>query len=152
MSTSRVFTVGQVLTAAQMNDLPQGVLTKASATAAVGPTSGTTELDVIVASAVTIAGTTRRLRISFHCLGINNTVNTDTFRLRIKEGATELNGAQFLANNSTDVWGAGLQAIVDSPSAASHTYKVTIQRQVGTGTATVDASSTDPITLTVEDV
>ncbi len=152
-STSRVYTVGQVLTAAQMNDLPQGVLGKAALTAAVGPTSGTTELDVITAPAVTIAGTNRRIRIRFHSSQIAATVASDGYVTRIKEGATELAQGNFSApGTGAQSIGVDIEAIVDSPTAGSHTYKATVQRLSGTGTATIGATATAPITFTVEDV
>lgn len=155
MSTSRVFTVQQVLPSATMNDLPQGVLGITRVTANVGPTVGTTEMDVITAPAVTIAGTTRRLRISFHCRGIEGTIGTDYYALRIKEGATGLAEIQHqvINPNSSEALAAELFAIIDSPTAASHTYKVTLQRVVGTGVATVDAGAApQAMLIIVEDV
>ena len=152
MSTSRVYTVGQVLTAAQVNDLPQGILGKTVLTANAGPTSGTTELDVITAPAVTIAMTTRRLRIRVTARGLIQTVGGDTFTLRIKEGATVLS-EYILTSNATNVaQGFSLEAIVDSPTAASHTYKASVTRALGTGTGTVEATASAPFTITVEDV
>ena len=145
MSTSRVFTVGQVLTAAQMNDLPQGTLAGTSVTANVGPTSGTIELDVITASAVTIAGTGRRLKVSLAAQALSLSVPGDQFKIRLKEGATTL--AEF----DTD-FQVGSPWVHVGPTAASHTYKATIQRISGTGTATVLASGTAPITILVEDI
>lgn len=153
MSTSRVYTVGQVLTAAQMNDLAQGGLGKTTLTSNVGPTSGTTELDVITAPAVTIAGTTRRLKITFSFRSINGSVANDIFSLRIKEGATilhESNWQTTLAVNG--VGGGNIVAIVDSPTAASHTYKATITRVSGTGTATIEQVAGAPIVILVEDI
>lgn len=154
MSTSRVFTAGQVLTAAQMNDLPQGILGKVTATTDFGPASAATELDVITAPAVTIAGTTRRLRISFHARNMQSSVASDVFVIRIKEGATILQEAHFLSAVATaaESMATDFSAIVDSPSAASHTYKVTATRAIGTGNLTISGTASAPITLTVEDV
>jgi hypothetical protein len=153
MSTSRVFTVNQVLTAALMNDLPQGVLGITSATSDVGPTSGTTELDILTAGAVTIAGTARRIRIHFHARALGASVAGDTFILRIKEGATILSESVYTAPGTGDnAVGSDFEAYVDSPTAASHTYKVTLQRFNGTGTCSVRASASGPMKIVIEDV
>lgn len=122
-------------------------------TSSVGPTSGTTELDVITAPAVVPVGANRRLRLSFHARGLSCTVATDIFLLQIKEGATVLNQAHYNPANTGVASGASdFSAWVSSPTTASHTYKVTIVRATGTGTASVSATATAPITFAVEDV
>jgi hypothetical protein len=153
MSTSRVYTVNQVLTAAQVKDFPQGVLGLASATADSSATSAATELDILTAPAVTIAGAGRRLRIRFHARALGASVAGDTFILRIKEGATILSESVYTAPGTGDnAVGSDFEAYVDSPTAASHTYKLTAQRFNGTGTLTVRASANGPMKLAVEDV
>jgi len=69
-----------------------------------------------------------------------------------RKGATILNEAHYTpsATGAASI-GSDFEAIVDSPSVAAHTYKATIQRALGTGNATVGATTTAPITLTVED-
>lgn len=153
MSTSRVYTVGQVLTAAQVNDLSQGVISKQATTSNVGPTSGTTELAIITAGS-SVAGTNRRLRLSFHCRNVTGTVTGDIFILRIKEGATVLQEGHFFVASGGAAAGitAAFAAIVDSPSAGAHTYQATIQQVSGTGTATLSGTASAPILLVVEDV
>lgn len=122
-------------------------------TTTVGPTSGTAELDVITAPAVTPSSATRRLRIFFHARGLSGGTAGEQFLLRIKEGSTTLQeyvaifGTASLTNNGID-----FHAIVDAPTVAAHTYKVTIARTSGAGVINVSATSTGPITLTVEDV
>jgi hypothetical protein len=154
VSTSRNFVSGNVLTAAQMDDLNQGIIAFATPiTSNVGPTSSTTELDVITAPAAVIAQTGRRIRITFYFRSFSGTVLNDTFSFRIKEGATTLSELS-QQNNAVSVGqnGCTVIAYVDSPTAASHTYKATIVRSTGTGTATIQAAATFPITLAVEDV
>lgn len=156
MSTSRVFTAGQVLTAAQMNDLPQGLLAIQRGTSDVGPTSGTTELDIITAPAVTPAGTNRRIKVSFHCRGLTGTVAGDIFILRIKEGPTVYQESHYnvpgTSGSSATAIASDFSVIIDSPPASSHTYRVSIQRLAGTGTAICTGSATGPLHLQVEDV
>jgi hypothetical protein len=144
---------GDTWTAARVNDLPQGIIGYATPiTASVGPTSGTTELDVITAPAVVLAASDRRLRLRFDCRGLSCTNVGDTFVLRIKEGSTTLKDASYLPSNTgVASIGSDFEAIVSSPTAASHTYKVTIVRAGGTGTASVSATATAAITFYVED-
>ena len=150
-STPQDFTSGQVLTDTNMDKLPQGIMAVATVTSNVGPTSSTTELDVVTAAAVTPLQSNRRYRLRFHCRGATATVVNDTFVFRIKEGATVLNDLNWVPFATAITHVPDFEAIVDSPTAASHTYKVTITRATGTGTATVGATATAPITLTVED-
>lgn len=152
-STSHDYTTGEVLTAARMDQHPQGALTVATGTSNVGPTSGTTELDIITASAVTIASASRRLKITLQVRGYSATNAGDIFQISIKEGATTL-GETIYTPPGTSVTGIGthLTAIVSSPTAASHTYKATIVRISGSGTATASGTATGPILLIVEDI
>lgn len=155
-SSPKDFAAGAVLTAAQMDSLPQGDIAHATPlTSSVGPTSGTTELDIITAPAVTLLATNRRLRITFTCRSYNASVTNDTFAVRIKEGSTILEEILVVAFGT----GAGacsgannFEAIVSSPTAAAHTYKATVQRTGGTGTLTIGATADGKITLEVEDI
>lgn len=154
-STPQDFTSGLVLTDTMMDKLPQGAMTLASSTSSAAATSGTTELDVLTATAVTPAEAGRRWRLRWHCLGITGTVANDIFTVRIKEGATELNASRnvtIVTGVSIASGGCDFEAIVDSPTLVAHTYKVTIARNTGTGTATVGAAATTPMTLTLEDI
>ncbi len=103
-----------------------------------------------------LAASDRRIRLRFHCRGIVSSVggSTDVFTVRIKEGATVLNESNYLGvvTTAAATGGCDFEHILSSPTAASHTYKVTIQRAIGSGTASVSATATAPLTFTVEDV
>jgi len=154
LSTSRDFISGNVLTASQMDDLEQGVIAMATPLTTGGTTSGTTELTIITAPAVTIAQTNRRIKVSFSCRGYSSATANDVYIIRIKEGATTFNEQIVVITTTATTLSTGnvFHAWIDSPTAASHTYSATIQRSSGTGTATVAASATAPINLAVEDV
>jgi len=152
LSTSRDYVAGQVLTAAQADDWAQGVLGRAQSTSNVGPTSGTTILDILSAPAVTIAATNRLIKITIQWRGINVATDPGIYSVMIREGSTKLNEQ----NKKVETTGTGQQGgtmthYIASPSAASHTYKMSIQRASGTGTATVEADATFPIQVLVED-
>lgn len=150
-STSQDFTSGQVLTAAEMDQLPQGILSTGTITTNLGPTSSTTEADLLSATA-TIAQTNRRLRVRFHCRAVTPSASGDTYVFRIKEGSTTLQEAHVVTTAASGTFpGLDFEAIVDSPTAASHTYKATVQRAIGSGTLTISGTSTAPIIIYVED-
>jgi len=155
MSTSTDHVAGQVFTAANADNLAQGVLGIQKGTSDVGPTSSTTELDVITAPAVTIASTGRRLRITgaISACVQSTTPEDSTFEFKIKESSTQLDAIRIRPQGVTDdADGFTLVAFVDNPSAASHTYKMTVQRISGTQNCTIKATSTRPIKIVVEDV
>lgn len=134
------------------SDIPRILAVATPLTTSVGPTSGTTELDVITAPAITPSSSTRRIRIWFHCRGFSGGTAGEQFVVRIKEGATTLQEQVIIITTaSLTNTGTDCHAIVDAPSVASHTYKATIQRTSGTGTVSVAATAGGPITLTVED-
>lgn len=144
---------GDTWTAARVNDLPQGVLAKTTTTSNVGPTSGTTELDIITLPAITLNASDRRLLLKFYCRGYSTTGAGDLYTVRLKEGATTLTDAAYLPS-ATGVAsiGAYLEVYIDSAATGSHTYKATIVRSIGAGTATVGGTATAPITISVMDV
>jgi len=133
------------------SDITRVVAKATDITSNVGPTSGTTPLDVITAPAFTPPDTNRRYMLVFHCRSIDTSVTGDQFVVEFKEGATILNGESYwsVGTGAGDKSGMTFIAYVDGPTAASHTYKVTITRTAGTGTATVDAGGTFPIQLAV---
>jgi len=122
-------------------------------TSDVGPTSGTTILDVITAPAFTPISSSRLLRVMFHYRSITGTVSGDVFEMMVREGSTQLNSNnEKIQSTGTGQNGGVVEALVASPSAAAHTYNGSIQRASGTGTGTVNGSSTFAILITVEDI
>lgn len=120
----------------------------ATAVANVGPTSGTTELDVVTAPAIMGDGSTP-VKVSVAWNSLTGSVAGDTFEIHIKEGATQLQNARIKVQGTAAEAG-GSTFVVLTPSAGSHTYKATVVRVNGTGTATLAAASTQPITIAVE--
>lgn len=138
--------------------------TPAASTGAPGSTLGyaevvanqgsiTTEADLtgLVATVTVPAG--RRLRITGYVGSWASTAAGDRVILAIKEGATQLNrvitaeGETTVGNQSA---GGVIQHVV-SPSAGTHTYKLTAA-QADAGTITMFASATQPAFILVEDI
>jgi hypothetical protein len=136
---------------------PRGLLGSTAKQTDSGPTVAGAELDIVTAPAVNVGDGTRAIRITLNIRGIGPSVAGDIFSVRIKEGATQLHEQNFrmqTAGTASD--GLSLSVTLDSnynkPSAGNHTYKATIIRALGTGTATVQGAAGRPIQLTVEDV
>ena len=126
---------------------PLGTLGYAQVTA--NQTGITTEVDLTSLTVTVTAVTGRRLRITGK-IEAASSVAADTLVLNIKESTTVLNRALASAPAATGAVTMTATAIV-TPTAASHTYKLSLSR-VGTGTAEMDAASTQPAYILCEDV
>ncbi len=129
---------------------PSKTIPSVSATvvATVGPTSGTTELDIVTAPAITADGSTP-VKISVAWNSVTASAAGDVYEIHIKEGATQLQNTR-IKLQATSAEAGGSTFVVVTPSAGSHTYKATIVRVNGTGTAQMAAGATQPITIAVE--
>jgi hypothetical protein len=127
--------------------LPRGVKDVTEKTSD-STTSAGTELTILTGAAVTFDGV-QRARIELHIRGISGTVAGDVFGVRVKEGATQLQETQWetqtinVAKRGADI----VYVTPVAPTAGAHTYSATIQRVVGTGTATVQGAATRPVQL-----
>lgn len=112
--------------------------------------------DIVGLFATVTVATGRRIKItaSGHVFSSEATFNTGGGLVHIQEGAVGLTGIQMFNLNST----AGYhfhRSIIISPAAGSHTYKLTIERNVGAGTLTLQADggvSRGPAFILVEDI
>ncbi len=139
---------GDVLTAANFSKLPGGWIGDAQITSNQG--SITTEVDVTGSSLTVTVGTNRKLRLKGFAL-VSSTINADEIVIKIKEGSTQL--TQDGTSIATQPRAQGLHPeVIITPTAGSHTYKMTILRNNGTGTVTLSASGSFPAFLIVEDI
>lgn len=144
------FNNGDNWSEAHIDSLPAGWLGWIERTSDQG--SITTETDVSGVTLTVTLNASRRIRIS--AIGQHTATNADTVaQLTIKEGSTSIAYdrsptafANVSYNNAMEPWR------IITPSAGSHTYKLTIQRLVGTGTVTLVADTDRPVALLVEDV
>jgi hypothetical protein len=144
IAPNTTFVSGAILTAAQMNALPWGVVAFGSATA---NDTFTTEETEITASAFT-AVANRYYRITYVepiLYGAQNGV----VAMRIKNGATELQKTYVMTNASYE--GNGLSFVVKTFTAGSVTITGTLAVIVGTN-GTAQRSATNPGQLIVEDI
>lgn len=110
----------------------------------------TTEVDLTGLSVTVTVPAGRKLKITGQGV-FTDSVDQDEVRLNIKEGATVLNLAQLMISGNTKSGTAFCEAVI-SPSAGTHTYKLSAQRLSGTGTVTSAASATFPSFIKVEDI
>lgn len=92
----------------------------------------------------------RRIAITAN-IETSRTVPDGTTRLSIKEGATFLQIMDNQENIASDTCSLNGQAII-TPSAGTHTYKLTLERASGTGTVALGASTNSPSFILVEDI
>lgn len=130
--------------------VPVGVLGQTIAPAGVDQGSITTTETTITGLSVNVVVPAGRL-VQIHVSGAAySSVANDSGLLRIKEGATTLSQFSVLLNPTYEVQYEF--TATTSPSAASHTYTVTLVRQVGTGTLTHRSNGTIPARIWVEDI
>lgn len=134
-------------TPAPASTAPSSTLAYAETTAS--QTGITTETALTGLSATVTVPAGRRIRITAHTLVVSS-VTTDKIGLRIKEGATTLQFGQRDPSGPTS--NTLIAEAIVSPSAGTHTYNVTLARDVGTGTITNNADPTFPSYIIVEDI
>jgi hypothetical protein len=110
----------------------------------------TTEVDLTGLFVTVTVPAGRRIRITAQGPFIS-TVDQDEIRLNVKEGSTVLNIAQLMVSGASKGGTAICEAVI-SPSAGTHTYKLSALRQSGSGSITSAASATFPAFIHVEDV
>lgn len=150
-------TAGAVLTAAQVKQIPGGWIGYAEVTANQTISTGT-ETDLTGLTVTVAVGSSRKIRIRAQGI-LSRSVADGVTVGRIKEGATTLGTwAQHSPNATTEFDGASGEAVSSpggvfaTPSAGTHTYKLTLQRFSGTGNVILNAASGSQASITVEDL
>lgn len=155
----RTWVTGETVTAAMMNTdvrdnmLIVGARTLGYAQVTADQTGITAETDLTGLSVTVSVGSGRRIRATASVL-ITGTVASDEFIVNIKEGATVLQRAAY-----DSLSGAGSsrptsieRSVSLTPSSGSHTYKLSLLRNQGTGSLTSAAGVTYPGFILVEDI
>lgn len=113
--------------------------------------SGITVLTDLTNLAVTVTvGASRRVRITGDILA-TRTVVDGTVVMYIREGTTTLQRGQAQPNRIGEGIVIG-RSIVVTPSAGTHTYKLSLENTTGTGTVGLDAGVDRPAYILVEDI
>lgn len=115
--------------------------------------TSTTDLDVTSMSVtVTVPTTTRRLRIIASGTDYEQTggIGTHYGVIKIKESTTVLNTTNVTPGTANLAYGWTVIAYVASPSAGSHTYKLSVANNSTGPNFTLGASASAPMTMSVE--
>jgi len=127
---------------------PGSTLAHAPVTVQQGPFTADTDLTGFSATVTVPAG--RRIRVSVQAT-LSGTVAGDEVRLNLKEGASLLNLGQLVIGTGGKSQVVEFDTIL-SPTAGTHTYKVSLQRFTGTGTVTLIADPAVVAFLLIEDI
>ena len=128
---------------------PYGVLGYSETILAQGPITSITDLVGCSVEVTVAAG--RRIKITGQG-SVYGTVANDHFVGKIKEGSTDIG---YWYNFTVPVAGRDFKqhnAAIISPSAGVHTYKLTMERTIGSGSANMTPSNPNPIFILVEDI
>lgn len=144
--------VGEVLTAANLAKMAKGWIGLNSVTANQG--SITSEADLTGLSLTVTIEANRMYKITGYVAAVLCNTADNRVRLRIKEGATVLQTAELVTRVFTATSSGYLMAEVTlvAPSAGSHTYKLTMLRDQGSGTVTMVAGTGQEAFILIEDI
>lgn len=140
---------GMPLPAATVS-VPVGQIGYAQVVAVQG--SITTEVDLTGLSVNVVVPAGRTIRITGFVPAFSTTVAGDGGRISIKEGSTLLTLGQAFITSTAAGANSLMPQVILSPSAGSHTYKLTGARVSGSGTFTMNADPTFPAYILVEDI
>lgn len=138
---------GDVLTKANFDKLPGGWIGYAETTSSQSGISAVTDLTSL--SVTVTVGSNRRIRITGQA-DVTRTVASDLIVGRIKESTTNL--GIWYAAATIGTFNVGQAGCVITPTAGSHTYKLTLERSSGTGTCGVNGAAGEPNWILVEDL
>jgi hypothetical protein len=150
-STIGVFNTGDIWSESVIDSLPAGWLGYVERSTDV---TGVTTVAAITTMTVTVTlNASRRVRVTGRVSGMTAT-NVDTVsQLNLMEGSTTLDyGRSPTAFASLSYNGPTTVMAVLTPSAGAHTYFLSVERLVGSGTVSIAAGSDRKMTLLVEDL
>ena len=150
VSPNTNFTSGQILTAAQQNNFPRGVMGYATGTAAnQGVTTTNADVNGATITFTAVANRAYRFQFSAYCAK-NVSAGSTTFSLTDGTCATQY----MVFNFYMAVTGTGFSAVCNgllyNLSAGTQTVKMRVSTDVTT--AAVFMSATNPMTFIIEDV
>ena len=141
------FVADELVTATKMNSLPKGWIGYAERTTGQGSITTITDLTGLSVAVTVAAG--RRIKVTGKILA-KSSVATDLVVGTIREGSTVLQ--RFANHASGALYTSSQGSILLSPTAGSHTYKLSLERGTGTGTIDHAADPTFPAFILVEDL
>lgn len=136
-----------ILTSANFAKMPAGWLGYEQVTSS--QSSITTITDLTGLSVTVTVPASRRIRVTGSAF-LSRTVADGATSLLIRESSTTLKNAGYLTTGAQ--FGAEEGSVVLTPSAGSHTYKLSLEQDSGTGSSGIIAAATTPAFILVEDL
>lgn len=96
---------------------------------------------------VTVPSGGRNVLLHLHATDLQTSANGQRAHLRFKEGGTTVGGVYKYLASTVGGSGSDIFCRVLAPSAGSHTYKVTLERDSGAGTVGIYGDATEPAYL-----
>jgi hypothetical protein len=128
----------------------RGTLPSGYAQVTANQASITTEADLTGLTVTVTVNSGERIRITADVMVQGSVVN-DFAYLRIKESTTVLQIRSLHISHTSDVMTLHASVVL-TPSAGSHTYKLSLARAAGTGSLTLGAGATFPAYIMVEGI
>lgn len=113
-------------------------------------TSGTTELTLHTLNVPILAG--RRVRITYYCGWVDQSVGGDVFQMNIKVAGTVVQENRVTIPGTAERYTIAIIGIYDEGAGATRTIAVTAVRNSGTGVLNIHNSATAPTYMLVEDI
>jgi hypothetical protein len=142
------FVSGSVPAAAAFDGLAGGINAAEDLTSSVGSITGT-EVTLISRDFTALAS---RTILIIGETNIESTVADDVFRIRIKEGSTNLGFRDVSLPVANRHNGVTVHSLQTAFSAGSHTITLTAERVAGTGTGQATLSASSPAILVIVDL
>jgi hypothetical protein len=140
---------GEVLTAANLAKYPKGWIGYTSTASDQGSITTETTLSGLSTSPTFGAFRAYRIAVVAH---VKSATASDRWRMRIKVDGTTVQDFRKTDTVANVAETASFHAIVFAPSAGVAAITVTLELTSGTGALTMEATSTTPATITVEDI
>ena len=126
-------------------------ITLAYAQVTTGQTGITTEVDITGLTVTVVVPDGRRIRITGY-VGAQRTVADGLNRLSLYGDGTLIQLTDMPVHGALEGSVAHFISDILTPTAGTHTYKLTYQRATGTGTVATSAGATFPVFILVEDI
>lgn len=111
--------------------------------------SGFSAENTMTSVVVLVPATSREIAVKIAVPQVYSSIDGDRFTIKLKEDGTVIQ--QYYARAPlTHGWSGSVDVQKAAPSAGSHTYSATIERDAGTGTLTCYAAATSPMQITVD--
>ena len=152
VTPNTAFTSGQILTAAQMNAFPRGIMTDIVSTTTSPVNLGTEATQLTSASFTAVTGRLYRITYFEPRIRSSTDAGSPSISLSIKNGATYLNVADSISFTPTNVFSSCTCVYVGSLTAGATVITATASATSTTGTPQLQRSAGKFAFLTIEDI